>query len=87
MCTQANRTHTIRKNKEKPSKNNTWTSSLEVAHVTMEDRGMYRCTAQVDKTRKHSSSRVLVYGEWIDASNRTELRQIIFEMMLRTSVC
>ncbi|XP_067103712.1 vascular endothelial growth factor receptor kdr-like [Osmerus mordax] len=76
----ANRTYTVKKSKEKPSKNSTWTSSFEVAHVTMEDRGMYRCTAQVDTTKKHAVSRVLVYEHpFLNITHKHKARRVVIE--------
>lgn len=39
--------------------------SLHLPNITMEDKGLYRCTAEIDPTKNTTvSAKVIVFGEY-----------------------
>lgn len=76
----ANRTHSVIKTTEAPGKVYIMTSSIVMSDVTMEDRGTYRCTAEVDKTQKHASSKVVVYRHpFLNITYKHSSRRVVNE--------
>lgn len=70
--------HTIKKKKGDPAEVTVISSTLVLPNITMEDKGIYSCKAEISPTRhKNASAKVLVYGERL-TSERKNMSSFFF---------
>lgn len=65
LCLQENR-HYEQKTKDNPAKVLVMSKALVLPNITMEDKGVYHCKAEIAPTKhKNATAKVLVYGEHV----------------------
>lgn len=63
LCIQ-NGLHIIKKQKGNPAEVTVISSTLELENITMEDKGLYSCKAEINPTKhRNATAKVHVYGE------------------------